>query len=160
MLFELLLKDFGRCQIAESFSRTIVESVDMEFKDRGWQIGQLLILWQKLTQQAVGVFIGSTLPGTIGIRKVDSELQTPRQRFMLRELRSVIDRYTLPRFFRDRPKLAFGRPVQADRSLVAHAGGHQISAASIHKRGHVTMMITPHNRVAFPVTNAAAGIDH
>ena len=153
------MKDFGRRQIAESFTRTIVESGHVEFKHGGRQIEQLLILREKLTQQTVRVFVRAALPGTVRIGEVDIDLQTPCQRFMLREFGSVIDRYAMSCFFRDRSKRSFGRAIQADRSLVTHPGGHQIATAAIHECGHVSTVSTPHDRITFPVAHTMTCFD-
>ena len=56
------MEDFSRSQIAESFPRSIVDSRDVEGKDGGAHVEQVLILWKKLTQQTVGVLVGAALP--------------------------------------------------------------------------------------------------
>jgi len=154
------MKDFGGSQIAESFSRSIVESVHVEFKHGRRPLKQLLILREKLTQQTIRVFVRSALPGTAGVGKVDIELQTPSQCLVFRELGAIVDGDAVACCLWNVPERSFCRSIQADRSLVTHPGSHQIATAAIQKCCHVSTVSTAHDRIIFPVPHTMTCFDH
>ena len=49
-------------------------------------LSKVCSLWEKLSKEAVGVFIDASLPGGIGMGEVGMGLQSLRDRFMLHKL--------------------------------------------------------------------------
>lgn len=64
-----LVEDFGRCFTAERFARSCVDSMGDCVQFPGCVPTEIRALWKVLSQQAVGVFVGASLPRAWGSQK-------------------------------------------------------------------------------------------
>ncbi len=69
------LESFCRCPVLECFSGSIVERVDDGLQVGVVEVAQVGFLGKVLADESVGIFVGSALPGTIRIRKIDLGFQ-------------------------------------------------------------------------------------
>ena len=53
-------------------------------------VRQIHSFWEVLPEQAVGVFVGSTLPGTLWITEVDLDIRIQGEAFVIRHLFTTI----------------------------------------------------------------------
>ena len=88
--------------------------------------------------------------------EVDRKLQTLTQLFMARKLLAVVDGQCLTQLWRDDAERSFFGGVQPGTGAVFHLRGDQKSALAFDAgHDHAGMSCTV-NRVALPVTEAAA----
>lgn len=70
-----LLEAFCWCPVAECFSGPIVERLDDGLQVGVVEVSQVGFLGQVLPEEAVGILVGASLPGTVGIGEVDVGLE-------------------------------------------------------------------------------------
>ena len=88
--------------------------------------------------------------------EVDRKLQTLAQLFMARKLLAVVDGQCLTQLWRNAAERSFFGGVQSGAGAVFHLRCDQKSALAFHAgHDHAGVSCTV-NRVAFPVTEAAA----
>ena len=70
-----LLEAFCRCPVVECFSGPIVERLNDGLQVGVVEVSQVGFLREVLTDESVGVFVGASLPRTVGIGEVDVGLE-------------------------------------------------------------------------------------
>ena len=78
------------CSIAETFSRTMVESVHDELEFFGRNRTKVAMLGQILSYQSIGVLTGATLPGSVGMCEVDANAEIGGDVLMVSELTTIV----------------------------------------------------------------------
>ncbi len=90
------VEDFEGAAEAETLSRTVVQVADVGSQLCLGDLGQIRAFGQILAQQAVGVLVGASLPGVIGMGEVDGHGQLAFEFGRTRELPTVVQREAVP----------------------------------------------------------------
>src|SRR5271169_171734 len=143
---------------AQSFSRALIETQRDPVQLRLRVAGKVSSLRQVLSQQTVGVFVGSSLPGAVRIAEVDFHICGYREGFVFGHLQSAIPG--------QRATQRCGKPANLpaqcgdDRSRVfaAHLDQGRKTRMPFHQRRDVTVFCAP-NEIAFPMTGNGAVFD-
>ena len=81
---------------AQSFSRALIET-QRDLVQLGLRVaGKIGSLRQVLTQQTVGVFVGSSLPGAVRVTEVNFHICGHREGFVFGHLQPAIPRQRAP----------------------------------------------------------------
>ena len=100
VLWQPLVKRFGRSPPPEGFSRSRVEGCGNGC-DRLCAVGaQVRALWEVLAQQSIGVFVGAPLPGALGIAEVDLDSSVDFKRHVLGHLGALVPCQRAAKFLR------------------------------------------------------------
>ena len=120
--------------------------------------GEVGCLRQVLPQQAVGVFVGSSLPGAVRITEVNFHIRGYREGFVFGHLQPAIPRQRSPQ----RCGKPANLPAQCgdDRSGVfaAHLDQGRKTRMPLHQRRDVTVFCAA-NEIAFPMTGDGTVLD-
>src|SRR5271168_4135088 len=143
---------------SQSFSRALIETQ----RDRvqlGLRVaGKVCSLRQVLPQQAVGVFVRSSLPGAVRIAEVDFHIRGYREGFVFGHLQPTIPGQRASQRCWEFTNL----PAQSgdDRSCVfaRHLDQGRKTRMSFHERGDVTVFGAT-NEIALPMTGNGAVLD-
>ena len=145
-------EDFVRCTEAEDFARPVIEGVldGVEFvlSDEV----EIHALGQVLADEAIGIFIGATLPRAVWITEEDVHAQPPGQSVVLSHLGALVVGEGLAQ--------ARGDAAQAEREAFEHGVGasvieldeHEVAAGALDDGAHGRGIVGTLDEVAFPVT--------
>jgi len=73
-----------------SFSRSVIETVDGIFNLLARYLSKVGFLRKILTKQTIGVFVNTTFPRRVRVRKVCFGIKRPCYLFMMHKLRTII----------------------------------------------------------------------
>jgi len=82
---EVIVKELVGSSIPSGFSRTIIEEVDGLSHLLPGYLPKICLLREKLSKEAVGVFIDASLPRGIGMGKIGGGLKSAGNPFMLQK---------------------------------------------------------------------------
>jgi len=141
---------------AQALAGSAIQGVDDGTQLVGSDLGQIGALGQVLTQEAIGVLVGSTFPGMVGMREVDGQIESAFQLDRTGELAAVVQRQTatfLGGQSADRPVELLGdRPGGAGMDLSCH----DVAAGAIHAGDEVSLASFADDGVAFPIAEPGA----
>src|SRR5271168_1548251 len=143
---------------SQSFSRALIET-QRDLVQLGLRVtGKVSSLRQVLSQQAVGVFVRSSLPGAVRIAEVDFHIRGYREGFVFGHLQPAVPG--------QRASQRCGQPANLpaqcgdDRSRVfaAHLDQGRKTRMPLHQRRDVTVFCAT-NEIAFPMAGDGAVLD-
>jgi len=120
---------------------------------------QILVFREKLTEQAIRVFVHASFPGRIRMGKINLSLQLLRHAEMLTEFQAIV--------IRDRVHLGFvGLQPTGDglahrrRRFVGHTFEDRVFGDPFHHRDQGSSMAFADDRISLPVANTHTGCHH
>lgn len=118
-----------------------------------------LIFGEKLTDQAIRVFVDTPFPGGIRMGKVNLGIKILRHSSMITEFKAIVIRDGVhPGFVRLQPT-GNGLPDGGSR-LVGNAFKHRVLGCPFHHRHKDPRMAFANHRITLPITNAFACTYH
>ena len=114
-------------------------------------------LWEVLSQQAIEVLVGASLPRVIGRRKITFDRVNLLKAGVVMEFRAVIEGDRL------HPGAVFGQRHQGRLRGLQHRARAELfddrkAALALHQGQHAMALVTAHHRVAFPVAKPLAAL--
>jgi len=148
---------FQRRGKAETFPWSCVEPIGDGVQLPLGVARQVGPLGQVLAQQAIGILVGPTLPGAVGIGKEDLDRETVRQPLMFRHLFAPIVGQCFPQRGMDMSEL-LGEPlVRTDGICAGHSGQQHQPRGPFHQGAHSRAIASAFQQVAFPVARHGPG---
>ena len=148
------MEDFEGALEVETLPGPMVQGVDNAAQSLGGDLREVSALGQVLAQEAVGVLVGASLPGMVGMSEVDEQVQPLFQFERTGEFASVVQRQTV----------AFLSGQSAERSpelLGDRLGGagvdlsrDNVAAGPIHTGDEVSRASFADDGVAFPIAES------
>src|SRR5271168_2578564 len=143
---------------AQSFSRALIET-QCDLVQLGLRVaGKIGSLRQVLTQQAVGVFVRSSLPGAVRITEINFHIRGYREGFVFSHLQPAIPRQRAPQRCGQPANLPAQRGDDRSCVFAAHLDQSSKTRMSLHQRRDVTVLCAT-NEIAFPMTGNGAVLD-
>jgi len=121
---------------------------------------KIFILWKKLPQQSIRIFICSAFPAAIRIGKITAHRQRLLKFLKTGKLFAVIKRHCLEFLSRYLLKDTFCRRVHIFSRFVFHFCDHGIPAFAFHMADDIAAPALAGKRVRFPVANASAFVNN
>ena len=85
-----VLKYLVRCPEAQRLARTVIKTVGNELNIGVREGGKVGFLWEVLSDEAVGIFVGASLPGRIRVGKEEVGIKAVGDSLVTRELDAVV----------------------------------------------------------------------
>ena len=85
-----MIEHLKRCFETQGFARSEIESGHGLFQLFIRKRLEVRFLWKILSEQAIGVFVGTALPGCIGVCEVELEMEKLSDLFVVCELFAMI----------------------------------------------------------------------
>ena len=95
-----MIKHFKRTFEVVSFSGSIIDFLGCFLDFVGAEIFEICLFWEVLSEQAIRIFIGTALPGTVGLGKKDICIQSSGNVLMSAELCSIVECDGMNMFFK------------------------------------------------------------
>ncbi len=118
--------------------------------------GQVRPFGQVLAQQAIGVFVGATLPGAVRLGKEDLDREPLSQLLMLGHLFAPIIRQGFPQCGRHVPEFLRQALAGTRRIRPLHPGQDDPAGRPLHQGPDSRSIVRSLDEVAFPVTRHGA----
>ena len=112
---------------------------------------QVSSLGEVLSEQAIGVLVGATLPGALRFAKVHSDVGCQCKPPMIRKFLAAIPSQRLVQFVRQLLRLLDERGYDRLRLLVGHRRQHHVTRMAL-DQGRDMAVLRPRQQVAFPMT--------
>src|SRR5271163_4736868 len=142
----------------QSFSRALIET-QRDLVQLGLRVaGKVGSLRQILPQQAVGVFVGSSLPGAVRITEVNFHIRGYREGFVFSHLQPAIPGQQAPQRCGKPANLPTQGGDDRSRVFAAHLDQGCKTRMPLHQRRDVTVFCAT-NEIAFPMTGDGAILD-
>ena len=145
----------GRGKV-ETFSRARVQPMGDGIQLTLGVTGQVRPFGQVLAQQAIGVFVGATLPGAVRLGKEDLDREPLSQLLMLGHLFAPIIRQGFPQRSGDMPKFLREALTSTRGIRPLHPGQDDQAGRPLHQGPDRRPIARPLDEVAFPVTRHGA----
>ncbi len=148
-----------RRPIAERLSGSVIQRGHHFFQFMLGDMGEVPIFREKLPNKSVGVFVHSSFPGRIGMRKVDVRIEILGHPSMITTLPAIVIRHRLhASLVRSEPT---GDRLPGCRGrLVLGSFEHCILGFPFHQRHEDPPMPFPDQRIPFPVAKPLPSVDH
>ena len=102
--------------------------------------GQIRFLGEVLPEQSVGVFIRSTLPGTLRIAEVDGDVGRQSEAFVVRHLQTAVPGQRSIEHARQLPGVLYQCRDDGRGVLARDLGQHHIARVPLHQRDDVSVV--------------------
>ncbi len=145
--------------IAERLSGSVIQRGHDFFGFILGDLGVSSVFGEKLANQTVGIFVHSSFPGRIGMRKVDSCIEILGHPGMITKLPAIVIRYRLHTGLVGSEPTGDRLPDGSGR-LVWGALEHRILGFPFHPRHEDPTMPFPDHHIPFPVAKPRPGAAH
>ena len=150
-------EDLVRGFEAEDFAWSVIECV--------FDGGELLVadetqvhaFRKELADQAIGVFVGAALPGTVRVAEEDVHVELGAQRLVQRHLRALVIRHRLSQARRDAFEAALEAFEDIGSAATVELDEHHIAAGAFDQRAHRRAVHRAFDEVTLPMPGHDAG---
>lgn len=121
--------------------------------------GEVRAFGEILADEAVRIFVGATLPGSVRVGEVDGEIEICCDIFVHRHFTTAIIGERLSHNFRHRFHLADKAPMHDGSGCVGELHEDQKARRSFDQSSHAAFVPLAFDEVAFPVSRHGAGFN-
>ena len=154
-----LLEAFCRCPVVECFSGPIVERLNDGLQVGVVEVSQVGFLREVLTDESVGVFVGASLPRTVGIGEVDAGLEEFFELFEFGKFFSVVQGQGADESLGHILEGGLDGLVDGAGFEIGDGRGHENACLAFDECHDAAFVMCPVNGVAFPVSRTHPCID-